>query len=50
MVSDLLGRSNSANLVSVEVNGEIQTKPVDMAHYFVDYFESEVDVFKSLLS
>ncbi len=42
-VNGLLGRSNSTSPVSVEVDGEIRTKPVDIANYFADHFELKVN-------
>lgn len=46
-VNGLLGRSNSVSPVSVEVDGKISTKPMDIANHFADYFESKINDLRS---
>lgn len=49
-VHGLLGKSSTTAPLSVEVNGVIKTKPVDIANYFADHFESKVKNIRSGLN
>lgn len=46
-VNGLLGRSTNVSPVSVEVDGKIKTKPIDIANHFADYFETKVESLRS---
>ena len=43
----MLGRSNNTNPVSVEVDGMIKTKPIDIANHFADHYEQKVNNLRS---